>query len=80
MGLHQLESVNMQRNGHLEKSAILLLRKHSVAKHPIMNSPLGSNLSPRSKQDVNGRIEYFFPLNGMFLFIYGFRSIKAVEG
>lgn len=38
------------------------------------------NLSPRSKLDVNGRIEYFFFLNGMFLFIYGFRSIRNVEG
>lgn len=40
MGLHQLASVNMQRNGHPAKSAILLLRKHSAAKHPIMHSPL----------------------------------------
>lgn len=39
-----------------------------------------SNLSPRSKRDVNGRIEYFFRLNGMCLFIYGFRSIRTVGG
>lgn len=37
------------------------------------------NLSPWPG-DVNGRIEYFFFLNGMFLFIYGFRSIRNVEG